>query len=669
MVLNEQAIIRSIKDRCKVCYTCVRQCPAKAIRIAHGQAEVIPERCIGCGNCFRVCSRNAKEVVSSIDAVAALLGSEKKTAALLAPSFPVEFTDLSTESLISRLHCLGFTYVHEVAFGADLVAGAYRELLQSNPARRYIASTCPAVVAYVEKYAPSLVNHLAPIVSPMVAMARVAKKLNGSDCKVVFIGPCIAKKAEEEELDGKHDVDAVLTFAELRAMLAGRSTDSPDIIDARFDPPQAGKGRLFPIAKGLLETAEIGEDFIAGDIVATDGRDSFPEAIREFGKFDAPLRLLEVLSCRGCIMGAGIANKRMSLFERRAAIGRYTRAMLNREERSTPPELFDDVDLTRTFKARDQRLPDPSDDRIWEIMIKMGKNDPEDELNCGACGYETCRKHAIAILDGIAESEMCLPYVIDQLKMTVDQLARSDEEIATTRSALMQSEKLAHMGQLAAGVAHEVNNPLGIVLMYSHLLLEEHGGNPQLSDDLSTIVEQADRCKRIVSGLLNFARQNKTICQSTNIIELIQDTVKTVNLPDSIAVTVVPKIDDPLAEIDREQVAQLLVNLFTNAQAAMPAGGELFITATGTDESVSFEVRDNGTGISEENLPKIFDPFFTTKQIGKGTGLGLAVLYGIVKMHRGGVKVKSNTDPAKGPRGTTFTITLPRHEKKEIEQL
>jgi signal transduction histidine kinase len=317
--------------------------------------------------------------------------------------------------------------------------------------------------------------------------------------------------------------------------------------------------------------------------------------------------------------------------------------------------------------ARDQRLPDPSEQRITEILVRLGKLSPEDELNCGACGYETCRKHAIAIHKGIAESEMCLPYVIDQLKTTVDQLAQSNEEIATTRSALMQSEKLASMGQLAAGVAHEVNNPLGIVLMYAHLLLEENGGNGQLRDDLETIVEQADRCKRIVSGLLNFARQNKTICQPTNVIELVQDTIKTVNLPDEITVTTILELDEPVAEIDREQIAQLLVNLFTNAQSAMPSGGELTVAVRGDDANVHLSVRDTGVGIPEENLSKIFDPFFTTKQIGKGTGLGLAVLYGIVKMHRGSVKVQSNTDPEKGPCGTVFSVTLPRFEMKPVE--
>jgi len=667
MIHNGKALVRSVKERCRVCYTCVRECPAKAIRIEQGQAEVIPERCIGCGNCFRVCSRNAKEILSCIDTVADLLASRNITAAMLAPSFPVEFTDMSTEELIFRLRQLGFNYVHEVAYGADLVANAYRDLLHNNPDERYIATSCPAIVAYIEKYVPSLVKHLAPIVSPMVAMARIVKKHYNNNCKIVFIGPCIAKKAEEDLTDDSSDVDAVVTFSELRVMFNDKKVNAANAKGETFDPPYAGKGRLFPIARGLLETAGIGEDLITGDVVATDGRENFPEAIREFEKPDNPVRLLEVLSCRGCIMGAGITNTGMSLFERRAAVGRYTRTMLNGKHTETPFEQFADVSLHRTFSARDQRLPTPSDKDIREIMACLGKYTPEDELNCGACGYDTCRNHAVAILKGIAEQEMCLPFIIDKLKMTVDKLAQSNEEVASARSALMHSEKLASMGQLAAGVAHEVNNPLGIVLMYAHLLLEEHGTNNQLREDLSTIVEQADRCKRIVSGLLNFARQNKTICQAVNFSDLVKDTIKTVNLPDSIRVTYTRKLDDSKAEVDREQIAQLLVNLFTNAQAAMPTGGTLSVTVQGDEHSVSIVVSDTGVGIPQKNLSKIFDPFFTTKQIGKGTGLGLAVLYGIVKMHRGSVNVESNTDPEKGPCGTTFTITLPRFEKKMLE--
>ncbi|MFW6061516.1 MAG: ATP-binding protein, partial [Planctomycetota bacterium] len=300
-----------------------------------------------------------------------------------------------------------------------------------------------------------------------------------------------------------------------------------------------------------------------------------------------------------------------------------------------------------------------------EILARLGKFSPDDELNCGACGYDTCREHAVAMYKGLAEHEMCLPYTIDQLKRTLKELEVSNEQLASAQEALVQSEKLASMGQLAAGIAHEVNNPLGVVLMYAHLLLEEAGGDAKFGEDLKMIAEQADRCKTIVAGLLNFARQNKVSRQPTDVTELVQRSLRSLHSTDGIDIQVDNRMDDPVAQLDGEQLTQVLTNLLSNAVAAMPGGGTLTVRTEDDADSVRLIVQDTGTGISEENLSKIFEPFFTTKQIGKGTGLGLAVTYGVVKMHRGDIQVNSNADPAQGPTGTTFTVTLPRQAPGE----
>jgi signal transduction histidine kinase len=302
----------------------------------------------------------------------------------------------------------------------------------------------------------------------------------------------------------------------------------------------------------------------------------------------------------------------------------------------------------------------PQGEQIEAILARMGKTSRNDELNCGACGYETCREHAMAIYKGLAESEMCLPYMVGKLSETVQQLEQSHADLANTQEQLMQSEKLASMGQLAAGIAHEVNNPLGVVLMYAHLLLDEKRDDERLAEDLQMITDQADRCKTIVAGLLNFARQNKVLRQPTDVGELIDGVMRALPAPDGVRVHVHNELDDPVAELDRDQIAQVVTNLVTNAYAAMSDGGRLTVHAAEEDGQVRLTVADTGVGIPEENLGKIFEPFFTTKQIGKGTGLGLAVTYGIVKMHRGDIRVQSNTDPEAGQTGTTFTITLPR---------
>ena len=654
--------VTTIKERCRTCYTCVRECPAKAIRIAEGQADVMAERCIGCGNCIRVCSQHAKQIYSGFDAARALLEGGRPVVAALAPSFPAEFSDVDARRLVGMIRALGFAFVNEVGFGADLVAAAYRKLLAETGDARYIATTCPAIVSYVEKYHPNLVGALAPIVSPMVATARVARRLRGASIKVVFIGPCIAKKGEAAGVAAPVEIDAALTFVELRELFAAKSVSPESARPGDFDPPRAGLGALFPVSRGMLQAASINEDILAGQVVAADGRSSFVEAIREFEDGDLDARLLEVLCCNGCIMGAGMGTQ-APLFGRRSRISQYVKkrlAVFDEKQWRLDLERFEDTDLGRAFAANDQRMSVPYADEIAFILARMGKFWPEDELNCGACGYDTCREHAVAIHKGLAESEMCLPYTIDRLKRTVKELAVSNEQLASAQAALMQSEKLASMGQLAAGIAHEVNNPLGVVLMYAHLLLEEYGKDARLADDLATIADQADRCKKIVAGLLHFARQNKAVLQPTDVRELAARSLVTVPIPDNVRLEVSHAIKDPIAEVDRDQIIQVMANLISNAVAAMPAGGRLAIETSGDDSAVMLKVIDTGIGIPKENLTKIFEPFFTTKQIGRGTGLGLAVTYGIVKMHRGDVNVESNADPAAGPTGTTFTITLPR---------
>jgi signal transduction histidine kinase/iron only hydrogenase large subunit-like protein len=663
---TEKPLVNTIREHCRVCYTCVRECPAKAIRIVEGQAEVVGERCIGCGNCVRVCSQKAKNVLSSVGLTRELLAGNAPVAACIAPSFPAEFVEAKPERVIGALRQLGFDYVHEVAFGADLVAREYRRLIEKSPSGRHIASTCPAIVAYVERYHPDLVDRLAPIVSPMVALARYLKQQGPPGLKIIFIGPCIAKKGEAASAQIEGEIDAVLTFSELRGFISAEGIDLDGTAPGEFDPPAAGYGALFAISRGLLQAANIHEDLVNGDVVAAEGRTDFVEAIKEFETGDLDAKLLEVLCCNGCIMGPGMSVK-SPLFSRRSRVSRFVRSRLKKQPGCKPPAQNElpEVDLTRSFIADDQRILDPSLDEIGRIMARMGKTDPEDELNCGACGYETCREHAVAIYKGLAESEMCLPYTIEQLRHTVGELADSNDKLASARDALRQSEKLATMGQMAAGIAHEVNNPLGVVLMYAHILLDEFGNDPRLNEDLGLIAEQADRCKKIVSGLLHFARRNKVNPAPCDLWELIEDTIRSVTVPTGVKVAVDhSELSDPVADLDHDQIIQVLTNLVSNATTAMPDGGTLTVELADDGEMVKIVVRDTGVGIPKENLSKIFEPFFSTKQLGVGTGLGLAVTYGIVKMHCGEINVSSNNAPESGPTGTAFDIRLPRHMKK-----
>ena len=658
--------VKTVPNRCRICYTCVRTCPAKAIRISKSQAEVVPERCIACGNCIQVCSQKAKRIVSTLYEVETLLKSGERVAACIAPSFPVEFQDeMDFRVLVGMLRKLGFARVVEVGFGADLVAERYRQLLCEQPRSQFIATTCPAIVNYVERYQPELVRYLSPIVSPMVAISRALKVMEPG-IKVVFVGPCVAKKTEAANPDIEGGPDVAITFRELRYLFLRWSVKPERVVPSDFDPPHPGLGGLFPVTRGLLQAANIPEDLLANEVVATDGLKGFTSVLDEFANGTMEARLLELLSCNGCIAGPGLSSEE-TLFKRRARVSHYTRyreAQLDKQEWQRTVDRFVGLDLTRRYTANDQRLHPLEPAALSEIMKRMGKYSEAHELNCGACGYHTCREHAAAIAKGFAESEMCLPFVIDTNLSTIRKLTHANEKLASTQETLMHSERLASMGQLAAGVAHEINNPLGVVLMYTHLLLDECSKESALRPDLEMIVEQANRCKRIVSGLLDFARQNKVAFQPNDIREVIKTSLANLATPEGITVVTEHLEGSPKVELDRDQMIQVFVNLADNAMDAMPNGGRLTITSYADAKTLTVDVKDTGTGIPKDNVKKLFEPFFTTKLMGKGTGLGLPVVYGIVKLHRGEITLESNNDPAQGPTGSTFRVRLPRESKR-----
>ncbi len=654
---DHKKLLITLKDRCRVCYTCVRECPAKAIKIINGQAEVLIQRCIGCGNCTRVCSQGAKVYSRSGMQVADLIESPGQVAALVAPSFPAEFTEIDDyRRFVGMMRKIGFDNVFEVGFGADLVALEYKKILEEKGEKRYISSDCPAIVNYIRKYHPELIPSLAGIVSPMVAMSRVVKKKLGNDVRIVFCGPCIAKKDESQE------VDEVLTFAEVREIVKERGIDIKNVTPSDFDPPEAGKGAVFPISRGLLQTVDIKDNAFEGNIIVAEGRADFQEAIKEFEAGLISGQHLELLCCEGCIMGPGMSEGGKH-YARRSFVSNYVREKIKKFDMTrweNDIREYSTIDLRSEFISDDQRLPTPSVGEIRKELEKMGKVDARDFLNCGACGYESCEEHAIAIIEGLAEIEMCLPMTIDKLHNSINDLAVTNEKLVSVQQALKQSEKLASMGQLSAGIAHELNNPLGVVIMYSNILLDELPKNAESYSDLKLIVEQANRCKKIVGGLLNFARKNQVNPTEVKLERIVRHALDAIIIPENIEVEFdLDGMGHPTAMLDSEQIIQALTNLIKNAVEAMPQGGKLTISIKEENGNVEFRIIDTGTGICEEDRDKIFEPFYTTKGIGKGTGLGLATTYGIVKMHNGQISVDSNTDPEKGETGTKFIVKLP----------
>jgi hypothetical protein len=384
---------------------------------------------------------------------------------------------------------LGFSHVCEVAFGADMVAREYKKHHENVAEDGYISSDCPAIVFYIEHYHPHLISSLAPLASPMVAMSRIVKEKYGHDARIVFIGPCVAKKAESNE------VDESITFNELRDYFTQKGITSENTTAIPFDPPRAGKGSIFPVSRGLLQTADISDDLLSENIIIASGHHNFKEAISVFESTDDDKPNLELLCCKGCIMGPGMSHggKR---YNRRKSVSNFVQQKLEEmdmDEWQKDVETFSHVNLSQQHKEHDRRMSAPLEEEITKVLLNIGKYSEKDHLNCGACGYTSCREHAVAIVQGLAEHEMCLPFTIEKLHQSVSDLNESNQNLASTRQALKQSEKLASMGQLSAGIAHELNNPLGVITMYSNILKDEAPDDAVEADDSSQETSDPDQ--------------------------------------------------------------------------------------------------------------------------------------------------------------------------------
>lgn len=658
-----RGIVRTIAHRCKRCYHCVRHCPARAIRVVDGQAQVVEERCIACGNCYRVCAQRAKQIESGIPAVWEFLANDLEVVAALAPSFVSAFHPLRPGQLVAALRQLGFTRVVEVAFGADLVARRYGWLMDRPSSQPILASPCPALVTYIEKFAPSLVPCLAPVASPMIALGRALKQKHWPNARIVFIGPCTAKKNEIRDPRVAGVIDAVLTFEEIRDMLAVAEINPEEQSDSAPDPPRAALGRVFPVSGGLLRTAAVQRDLLDNEILVCDGMLRVQRLVEDLQKNEITARFVDVLFCEGCINGP-VMPAETGEFARKEVLVDYVKAEgpLSAEEAEAFLAQYDDVDLSRQFQPQPVDAPMPTEDQIRAVLAQVDKHGPEDELNCGACGYATCREKAIAVCQGLAEVEMCLPYLIDRTQKALEQITSSHAALASAQERLVQAEKLAAVGQLAAGVAHQVNNPLATVLLYSHLVLRQMPTSDPRRQDLETIVEEATRCRTIIVALLNFARQNRLTLSTFDLNALLESTLATESRKtDDLQVITDLAPNLPPVTADSEQLTQVFRNIIGNAMEAMGGAGTLSVrTALENGGQVRIQFADSGPGIPPEALPHLFDPFFTTKPPGQGTGLGLAIAKGIVKMHRGDITAEN------GPEGgAVFTIILPLDSSAE----
>lgn len=409
------SLIQTMEAKCRDCYRCLRACPVQAIRFRRDDetgneihATVLEERCILDGRCVLECPQNAKRVRSDVDCVQQLLTGDKPVVASIAPSFWAAWPTDPPSRLVGLLLQLGFDKVEETAVGAALVARAHGRLHEgeSDVTRPQITASCPVVVSMVEKHQPEVIDHLEPLVSPMLAHARYLRGKYG-EIEVVFIGPCIAKK-EEAEWKGRGDVSCVLTFRELWDWAQDQGLDPEAATIGEFSGSHPGAARLYPAEGGFFRTAQLGTDMLDQRHLAVTGVEECMSFLHHLAKGDYPqVDVVEMMACRGGCLGGPMAVERDDAFSQR-------QRLLDHYHRDGGEQELEEVlglDLDARYSNRKLVEAEPNEEEVREILAMTGKYTVEDEYNCGACGYDSCREKAIAVFQERAEVDMCIPYM------------------------------------------------------------------------------------------------------------------------------------------------------------------------------------------------------------------------------------------------------------------
>lgn len=384
------------KSNCKNCYKCIRHCPVKAIRFSGNQAHIIGDECILCGHCFVVCPQNAKEIVNETEKVRVLLQSYPVYVSL-APSFIANYEGVGINAMRTALKKLGFADVEETALGATVVKDEYDRLLREEKRDIVISSCCHSVNLLIQKYFPKELPYLADVLSPMQAHCADLKRRHPG-AKTVFIGPCVAKKDEAAHYDGI--VDAVLTYEELTEWLNHEGV----VLEKEMDSQQESRARFFPTTGGILKTMNL--DAPGYRYMAIDGIENCISALKDIENGNIHHAFIEMSSCVGSCVGGPVMEKyHPSPVREYIAVAEYA------GDKDFVVEQPDSNDLRKHFSLIERENKMPSEYEINAALRQMGKMSKRDELNCGSCGYNTCREKAIAICQGKAEASMCLPYL------------------------------------------------------------------------------------------------------------------------------------------------------------------------------------------------------------------------------------------------------------------
>ncbi len=411
------------KSNCKNCYKCIRHCPVKAIRFSGNQAHIIGNECILCGQCFVVCPQNAKQIVDEIEKVKVLIQCGDPVIVSLAPSFVANYDGVGIKAMTKALKKLGFYDVEETAIGATIVKNEYERMLREDDRDIIITSCCHSINLLIQKYYPAELAYLADVMSPMQAHCQDIKK-RYPNAKTVFIGPCVAKKDEAEYYEGI--VDAVLTFEELTNWL----NDEKIEIEKEMDEDINSRARFFPTTGGILKTME--QDISGYTYLALDGIENCVSALKDIESGKIHQCFIEMSACAGSCVGGPVMEK-----YHRSPVKDYMAVANFAGSKDFDVLQPNNTELKKRFEYIEHKLQQPSETEISNILRQMGKFRVEQELNCGSCGYDTCREKAVAIAQGKAEISMCLPFLKDKAESFSDAIVKN-----TPNGLIVLNEKL-----------------------------------------------------------------------------------------------------------------------------------------------------------------------------------------------------------------------------------
>jgi len=489
------SVMNFSKANCKNCYKCVNSCSVKAIKMFENQAQIIDDRCISCGHCLVVCPQNARSIKSYKQSVKDAIKDGKSVVASIAPSFAGFFQHCPPENLVAALKKLGFSRVEETSIGAGIVSKYYSEYINEHGYENLITTSCPSANLLVEKYFPSLVKYLAPVVSPMVAHAKLIKKELGEDTYFVFIGPCISKLSEAEREDSR-EVDAVLTFEELIEWIYEEKINAYVLEPIAFDRVSGSKSSGYPIMGGVLNTISLKDKNLK--LIEVDGTEECMEIFKSIEKNDISGVCIEANICKGgCIGGPYAAKDKTGFYNRMLKVKEYVKYK-EKTENNKEITIPEGIQFNRFFIDKGIKRNIASEEDIETILNKMGKYEKNDELNCGGCGYNSCREKAQAVYEGMSEAELCLPYIRSKAE------SFSNIIFENTPNLLLILDKNLNIKEL---------NPTALELLK---LKQEEVNGKHIScifdDDLYTKVK--DKNKNIIRHKIYMKKYDLTVLES-----------------------------------------------------------------------------------------------------------------------------------------------------------